>query len=68
MKTNNNTPTKQNIRKEDKTKNTNKQKEKNKDKAKNANANKIMIPLKEIKTIYVLNSAAGGQLQSQYGT
>jgi hypothetical protein len=46
----------------------NTQKRKNKDKAKNANDNKIMIPLKEIKTIYVLNSAAGGQLQSQYGT
>jgi hypothetical protein len=32
--------------------------------AKNANANKVIIPLKEIKTIYVLNSAAGGQLHN----
>jgi hypothetical protein len=67
MKTNNNTTTKQNTHKEDKTKNTN-TKKKNKDKAKNANANKIIISLKEIKTTYVLNSAASGQLQSQYGT
>jgi hypothetical protein len=27
-----------------------------------------MIPLKEIKAVYELSSAAGGQLQSQYGT
>jgi hypothetical protein len=39
----------------------------NQDKAKNANANKMIIPLKEIKAVYVLNSTAGGQLQSQYG-
>jgi hypothetical protein len=52
-------------RKQDKRKNTNKQKIK--DKAKNANANKMMIPLKEIKAIYMLSSTACGQLQSQYG-
>jgi uncharacterized membrane protein len=65
-KTNNNTTTKQNTHKEDKTKNTNKHK-KNKDKAKNANANRIMVPLKEIRAVYMLSSAAAGQLQSQYG-
>jgi hypothetical protein len=52
MKTNNNTTTKQNTHKEEKTKNTNEHK-KNKDKAKHANANKIIIPLKEIKAVYV---------------
>jgi hypothetical protein len=64
MKTNNNTTTRQNTHKEDKTKNTNTRKTRKSQK--NANANKIMIPLKEIKSVYVLSSAAGGQLFKKY--
>jgi Asp-tRNA(Asn)/Glu-tRNA(Gln) amidotransferase C subunit len=70
MKTNNNntTTTKQNTHKRRQDKEHKQTQKKNKDNAKNANANKIMVPLKELKAVYVLSSAAGGQLQSQYGT